>query len=78
MKVITKEYLKSIIEAEVQDYVGGMVRPDQLKSFVIDDLKQCISFVEREQWEFQALLRNISKRVEILANLAEEQGDMLE
>ena len=72
---ITKKYLQELIKEEVQDYIGGMVRPDQLKSFILDDLKQCIHFVENEQWEFQSLLRNISKRVEILAELVEDDDD---
>ena len=53
---LTKNYLQRIIKEEVQDYVGGMVRPDQLKSFILDDLKQCVHFVENDQWEFQSLL----------------------
>ena len=72
---ITKKYLQELIKEEVQDYIGGMVRADQLKSFILDDLKQCIHFVENEQWEFQSLLRNISKRVEILAELVEDEDD---
>jgi hypothetical protein len=76
---ITKKYLQELIEEEmgdlVQDAIGGMARPDQLKSLVLDDLKQCIYFVETDQWEFQSLLRNISKRIEILAELVEDNDD---
>ncbi len=72
---LTNSQLLSLIQEEVQDYVGGMVRPDQLRSFILDDLKQCIHFVENDQWEFQSLLRNISKRVEILAELSEDEDD---
>ena len=60
---------------EVQDFVGGMVRVDQLKNLVLDDIKQCAKFAQDDMWEFQSLLRNISKRVEILAELSEDEDD---
>ena len=52
----------------IQDPIGGTIRPDQMKVLIVDDLKQCLYFVENDQWEFHSLLRNVAMRVKVLSD----------
>jgi len=58
----------------IQDPIGGTLRPDQLKDLIVDDLRQCLYFVENNQWEFGSLLRNIALRVKVYSDFISRSG----
>jgi len=60
-----KENLNFENAENIQDPIGGTIRPDQLRGLIEDDLKQCLYFVQNEQWSFQSLLRNVALRVKV-------------
>lgn len=62
-------------EGLIQDPIGGMVRPDQIKKNIIYDLRQCLRFAEHEQWEFRSLLLIIDQRIDAILESQEDLDD---
>ncbi len=78
-KIILEEVEKFKLENDnlIQDPTGGMIRPDQMKMMILDDLKKCLMMVgEYKQFNISSLLKITAMRADVLAELYEDDDDI--